>query len=318
MKIILFWSNLLSEADISVKKWQNSTVKLSPFHYLSLLSHIKFGNKVDLYTYNKTEKANIPKGITVKDANDIFPVDFAHNSLLRGHSIAHISDAIRLKVASNENGIPLDLDAVVLNKFPKDKNSGWFASSPAKITGGFAFKWGKNHPPLPVHDKSWDGKGVTMFPIKVNDAMSKYTHNLANKIFRTLAYQPSKDSKSWNYVMWALRDIMNVDKNFIIHKPIVFCPITGWLSAGKCYSLESPTRLDGKTSIFGYTFPSIDTILNNSITVQHFFESIYLFTNKPELKNTFWLDVKEGSLVSREAELVIGSNWKQVLNEYAN
>tara|TARA_R110002020_G_scaffold346368_1_gene560239 strand:+ start:14324 stop:15280 length:957 start_codon:yes stop_codon:yes gene_type:complete len=318
MKIILFWSNLLSEADTSVIEWQNSTVQLSPFHYLSLLSHVKYGNKVDLYTYNKAEASNIPKGITVKDANDIFPIEFAHNSLLRGHSIAHISDAIRLKVASKENAIPLDLDAVVLNDFPKDQNSGWFATAPAKVTGGFAFKWGKNHPPLPVHDKSWDGKGVTMFPIKVNDKMSQYTYDLANKIFKTLAYKPSKDSKAWNYVMWELRSIMNVDKKFVIHKPMAFCPITGWLSSGNCYSLEYPTRLDGKTSAFGYTFPSIDSILQNSITVQHFFESVYSFTKKPQLKNTFWLDVKKGSLVSNEAEHVVGSNWRQELYEYSN
>ena len=61
-----------------------------------------------------------------------------------------------------------------------------------------------------------------------------------------------------------------------------------------------------------------DGCISCRLTVQHCFESVYSFTNKPELAKSFWVNVKGGSLVSREAEYVLGSDWRKVLNEYAN
>ena len=317
MKIVLFWSSILDQSYNSHNDWRNSTIKLSSFHYLSLLSHIKFNNEVELYTYQNTDNTNIPSEIILKDANDIFPSEYAYNALIRGHSIAHISDAVRLIRASEINGVVIDLDAVVLNKFPDNVNNGWFASMPAKATGGFAPKWGNSHPPLTIHDNSWDGKALAMFPIKINDITKKYTQNSANKILKTLALPPAKESShAWNYVMWTLKDIMKVNKNLTVYPPITFCPISGWLSSGKCYSLESPTRLDGKTELFGHTLPSIATIIQETITVQHFFESA--FQKASQVKSDFWLNVKEGSLVSIEAEHILGNNWREILNNYAN
>lgn len=314
MKIILFWSTF-NDSNIEVNEWVNSTAKLSPFHFLSLKSHEKFGNEVELYTYQKIDNKNIPQNIVIKNADNIFPAKYAHNALMRGHSIAHISDGVRLKVASRINGgIPLDMDAVVLNPFPKAENVGWFATSPAKVLGGVAYKWGKAHPPLTVHDNSWDGKAVNMFPIIVNNKIKAEVEKLANNIFATLASDPVKNSKGWNYVMRALGEMIKVDRDLITCQPIVFCPIPGWLPSGTCYSLEAPTRLDGNTKAYGYLLPSINEILKNSITVQHCFESVYRFTNKPDLPKGFWLTVKEGSLVSKEAEFVLGTNWKIILN----
>ena len=55
--------------------------------------------------------------------------------------------------------------------------------------------------------------------------------------------------------------------------------------------------------------------MNSSITVQHFFESA--FQKSSQVKTDFWLTVKEQSLVSKEAEFILGKNWKQELNAYA-
>tara|TARA_Y100000593_G_scaffold94069_1_gene191463 strand:- start:2100 stop:3050 length:951 start_codon:yes stop_codon:yes gene_type:complete len=314
MKIILFWSTF-NDSNIDVNEWVNSTAKLSPFHFLTLKSHEKFGNEVELYTYQKIDNKNIPQNIVIKNADNIFPAKYAHNALMRGHSIAHIADAVRLKVASEKTAVVLDMDAVALKEFPQGDDIGWFASMPAKKTGGFAPKWGKSHPPLTIHDQSWDGKQLGAFPIKVNTVTKSHINNLSNKILKTLASNPSKNSNAWNYVIWTLKDIMKVNKNLTIYQPNIFCPVPSWLLSGKCYSLESPSRLDGQHKLFGYTLPAIDTIMNSSITVQHFFESA--FQKSSQVKTDFWLTVKDGSLVSKEAQFILGENWKRELNDYA-
>ena len=311
-KVVLFWSTFTPNTGYD--EWVNSSADLSAFHYLPLSSHMNIGNAVELYTYQNISNDTF-KDVVIKNADDIFPARYAHNALSRGHSIAHISDGVRLKIASRNGGIPLDMDAVMLNPFPEDSNAGWFATSPAKMTGGVAYKWGKNHPPLVVHDESWDGKAVNMFPIIVNDVMKSEVNKLSNKIFSTLSRPPIKSSKGWNYVMWALGEMIKINSNLVTCEPIVFCPIPGWLPSGRCYSLESPTRLDGKTKVFGYLLPSIREILQKSITVQHCFESVYSFTSKPELPRNFWLNVKDGSLVGKEAEAVLGADWRSVLSD---
>ena len=319
MKIVLCWSTYDREVDISLEHWRRKPVSLTAFHYLPLLSHVKREHDIDLYTYQNISISYVPKGIKLRNADAIFPAKYAFNALSRGHSIAHISDGVRLAAASKvKGGVPLDMDAVVINSFPEEPDIGWFATSPAKVTGGVAYQWGKNHPPLVVHDRSWNGKAVNMFPIIINDVMKPEVNRLVNKIFKTLSRPPIKNSKGWNYVMWSLGEMIKVDTGLITCEPIVFCPVPGWLPSGKCYSLESPSRLDGKTKTFGYFLPSINEILKTSITVQHCFESVYSFTNKPELAKSFWVNVKGGSLVSREAEYVLGSDWRKVLNEYAN
>jgi len=326
MKIILFWSSYNKKVDKSLKYWRNKPLKITPFHYLPLLSHVKWKHNVDLYTYHNISKSydDMLNGINLKDANTVFPAKQAFNALSRGNSIAHISDCVRLTASlnidifDNDTGIPLDMDTVAINPFPKDIHNGWFATSPAKVTGGVAYKWGKNHPPIVVHDQSWDGKALNMFPVIVNDVMKPEIYKLVQKIHTALNHPPIKNSKGWNYIMWSLGEMIKVDKRFVTCKPIIFCPVPGWLPSGKCYSLEFPTRLDGKTKVFGYLLPSINEILKNSITVQHYFESVYPFTNNPEVAMNFWLNVKEGSLLSKESRHILGSNWRNILNNYAN
>ena len=103
-KYILFWSTYNND-DVNIEIWRNKKIQLSKFHILTLLSHIKLKNKTYLYTYQNIKKSKIPKSIILKDANEILPDFVAFNALKNGHSIAHISDAVRLKVASTINGI---------------------------------------------------------------------------------------------------------------------------------------------------------------------------------------------------------------------
>jgi hypothetical protein len=320
-KIILFWSTFNQSIDRSHTEWIDKPIKLSAFHHLPLLAHLKFNHDVDLYTYQNINKSAslIPKGINLKNANDIYSSRKAYRALINGHSIAHISDVVRLKVASVNHGIILDLDAVMLKRFEVSQDSGWFASMPAKLTGGFAPQWKKTHPPLIIHNNGqelWDGRALQAFPIKVNSSIEKIAENLAQRIMVNLANPVSKTSKGWNYILWTLKKAVGVDPNLRVYKPIVFCPVPSWLLSGKCYSLEFPTRLNGKTELFGYKLPSISEIFERSVTVQHFFESA--FQNANQVKGDFWKYVQAGSLVGKEAKFILGNDWQSILNESVN
>ena len=305
-KHILFWSEYNSNMTYDI--FINKEITLSPFHKLALKSHEKLNTDVVLFTYQKI-KTKLPKNIKVMDAGSIFPIKVAYNVLKEGHSIAHISDCVRLKYASKVNGVVLDMDAVLLKNLPSD--FGWFASMPAKRTGGFAPKWGKAHPPIYVADKSWDGKALFNFPLKVSNEISKNIESLSHKIMHTLLEPPKKGSKSWNFVIWNVKKIIKYDQNAKVYQPIYFHPLPAWLGKNKCYSLESPTRLNGKTELFGYILPNIKKIFNKSYIIHHFFESTF---NKSETVNdNFWANIPNDCLVAEEAKHILGNNWRTIL-----
>ena len=115
-KIILFWSvynNNFKDAE----QWRNYTFCPSILHTLALEGHEKLKNEVELYTYQKCK--NNYKYIKLKDAHDYLDYKEAFKALKDGHTIAHISDAIRIKRASEIEGIILDSDAVPLKKISR-------------------------------------------------------------------------------------------------------------------------------------------------------------------------------------------------------
>ena len=322
--IILFWSKFDKESDVTHDEWVNREIRLSPFHMLSLYSHLLFGHDVYLFTYqNITSKVPgemvVEKNdivfpgrfghIVVADANDVLNSEWAFSALSKGHSIAHISDYVRLKVATELNGIIIDLDAVVVNELPNCES--FFSTMPAKATGGFAPQWGESHPPFTIHDNSWDGKALSAFPLKVSDTTTPYIEDLSCKILNTLSASPKKSTKAWNYIMWTLKDIASKEKDSKVFQPISFCPLPAWLSSGNCYSLESPSRLDGETELFGYTLPSVDKIFEESYTVQHFFESA--FKDSKSVETDFWESVPSDCLIAKEAEHIFKNNWRETL-----
>lgn len=303
--IALFWSKPPSESD-TLESWLSTDIELSEFHDLGLTSHIRVGQKVRLYTYQNII-TDIPDGIEICSASDYYPSETAFDAMKRGHSIAHVSDIVRLKSALDHNAVVLDMDAVMINPFP---DIDCFTSTlAAKTTGGMAIKFGKSHPPFIIHDGSWDGKALSVFPIKVHDCIRQPILDLIHKIEQSLSGDPKSDTKGWNYIMWTLKDIANANPSVKVMQPIHCAPIPAWHSAGKCYSLESPTRLDGKTQLFGYTLPSIDQIMSETYCVQHFFESSFKKSNPIE---GFWSKIKENSLLDHEARLVYGQDWKSI------
>ena len=55
---ILFWSTYNPITDITLEDWINRKINISAFHFLTLHSHIKQGNKTILYSYQKFNTKN--------------------------------------------------------------------------------------------------------------------------------------------------------------------------------------------------------------------------------------------------------------------
>lgn len=307
---ILFWSTYVKGE--SHEEFINKGLTLSKAHALTLYSHKRAKQNTFLYTYQNISKSTVPEGITLMDANEVFPSIEAHSALNNGHSIAHVSDVVRIKESMRLNGVVMDMDLTVLRNFKNEPS--FYSSMPAKRSGTLAPQWKDAHPPITIHDNSWDGKALCNFPLKISNKTKGEFQLLVDKIILTLSKPPKKTSKAWNYVLWTVKDIIKTDFDGKVYQPIYNLPLPAWLGGGKCYSLESPTRLDGKTILYGHVMPTIDEMLEKSNTIAHFFESV--FNDANVVDNTFWHDVKDGSLLSREAQFIVGDNWREILTNY--
>lgn len=313
-KVFLFWTKHDPAIDTDIEAWQDRKIQLNPSHILSLQAHYKFGHEVHLYSYQPID-SYLPPNVTVADARELYPINLAWEALTRGHSVAHISDLVRLRAASTQYGLVLDMDAIVINELPDI--DGFFCTMPAKATGGVAPQWGTAHPPFTVHDGSWDGKALSAFPVKVNQDMSPHILDLADRIQDTLAKPPKQDSKAWNYVLWTIKETSRLFPDCKIFPPIKTCPVPSWMPAGKCYSIESPTRLDGTSTVFGYQLPTIDQILTDSYIIQHFFESAFQKTHQHLTPASFWYEIPQDSLIGIVARQTVGDNWRTLLGVLA-
>ena len=310
LNYILFWSTYKEGS--TYEEFISSGLQLSKAHSLSLYSHVKVNQNTYLYTYQDISKSVVPKGIILKDANLVFPSKDAWEALNRGHSIAHVSDVVRISEAIRLNGVVIDMDITLLKVITE--HDSYYSSMPSKMTGTLAPQWKEKHPPICIHDKSWNGKALCNFPLKISSKTGDKFLPLVATIKKSLSVAPKKSSKAWNYVLWTVKDIIKTDKEGKVFKPLYNLPIPSWKGAGKCYSIESPTRLDGVTEIYGHLMPKIDDMLKESNSIAHFFESA--FTKSDSVGSDFWFDVKEGSMLAIEAEHVVGSDWRKVLDSY--
>lgn len=84
--------------------------KLSNLEQLSLISFVKQGYEVNLWTYG--DMPNPPKGVLVKDARDILPENAVF--LNQRGSYAGFSDLFRYAVLSSIGGLYADTDVIAL------------------------------------------------------------------------------------------------------------------------------------------------------------------------------------------------------------
>lgn len=308
--VFLFWSKYDADLDYTYHLWRSRSVSCNPSHTLSLESHAKFEHTVFLLTYQPIETC-LPENVTVLDAGNFFSGEQAFLALQRGHSIAHVSDLVRLRAAILADGLVIDMDTIIVNKLPD--LDGFFCTVPARLTSHYAPKWQDSLPPMTVHDNTWDGKAFCNFPVKINEEMVSPISALADTIQKTLLDPPRKGTKAWNFIMWTLREISRQLVSVKVFPPIQTGPIPAWLGPGKCYSLESPTRLTGETVLFGYRLPSIQEILNETFFVQHWFESTHKRLAKQTTPAFFWYNIPVDSLIGVLAQQTVGPQWKNIL-----
>lgn len=308
--VFLFWSKYDANLDHDYAAWRSRTVFCNPSHTLSLQSHAKFAHTVFLFTYQPIG-TRLPENVKVLNADDFFSGEQAFLALQRGHSIAHVSDLVRLRAANKAEGLVIDMDTIIVNKLPE--LDGYFCTVPARLTSHYAPKWQDSLPPMTVHDNTWDGKAFCNFPLKINKEMSLHITALADTIEHALLDAPLKGTKAWNFIMWTLREISAQLVNVKVFPPLKTGPIPAWLGPGKCYSLESPTRLTGKTVLFGYRLPSIQEILDETFFLQHWFESTYKAVSKQTTPALFWYNIPVDSLIGVLAERTVGPQWKNIL-----
>lgn len=311
-RILLFWSKYSQGQHENLEDWRATDIRLNPSHSLSLQAHLNSGHEVHLYTY-QTISQGIPEQVTVHNAGELFPAESAWSALNQGHSIAHISDLVRFRASAIDGGLVLDMDAIVINELPALTK--YFCTMPAKATGGVAPQWGTAHPPFTVHDGSWDGKALSAFPVKVDQDLAEPILALSDKIEQTLSIAPKRDSKAWNYVLWTIKELSRNYPDAKIFPPIKTCPVPSWMGAGKCYSVEHPTRLNGTDTVFGYRLPTIPQILEQSFIVQHFFESAFQGVTQDQNPATFWYEIPTHSLLGILAQRIVGDRWRTVLPE---
>jgi hypothetical protein len=312
MKYILFWST--TKSGESIEEFKDRAMELSEFHSLTLASHARLGNDTTIYTYQNIAKSKVPQGIKLKDANEFYSVEEAFYALSIGHSIAHVSDIVRISASIKYSGVVMDMDVVMLRKMEEVET--FYSSMPAKRTGGVAPQWGKAHPPIKIHDGSWDGRALGAFPLKIGNPTKDSFQKLVDKIKNSLSQTPKKSSKAWNYVIWTVKDIIREDVGGKVFKPFYNVPVASWMGKGKCYSIEKKSRLDGVTKVFGHLMPSKESILNGSNMVSHFFESA--FSKSSGVSSTFWDDLEDGCLLADEAKMIMGEYWRKNLSDYKN
>ena len=300
----MFWGKYSEETDTSLEQWQNRQVELTELGKLTMQSHARIGNKVILYSYQKIA-TRLPENVEIKNAEGFYPAKIAYEDLKRGQRICYLADLIRLLHVGKYTGVIIDLDTVVLRKFPE---IGFIGSMPAKMTGGFAPQWGKAHPPLKVIDDSWDGKALIDFPVSVDKEMKPYMQKIATIITQKLWGDVIKGFDGWNAIC---RELEKIPVKVL--PPFYTCPIPAWKNRGGCYSLESPTRFDGTTHLYGHRMPSVEEILEGSLAVQHFFESA--FKGEYRTEKGFWNTIKDDCLLAREAQYILGENWRTILDE---
>jgi len=98
--VVMFWSKYDNEENL--EEWLQKEIQLNEFHKFTLLSQLLNNDDVFLYTYQNITNvpATLLKKVNVEWAGKIFDEESAFRSLQMGHSIAHISDIVRIRAST--------------------------------------------------------------------------------------------------------------------------------------------------------------------------------------------------------------------------
>ena len=130
---------------------------LHKIHRMCLMSQVKLGYRVTLYSYARIE--NLPDGVTNADAAEVLPPSFLERlQPLRpgpwtNHPLLHLSDFIRFRLQHLGRGLWLDTDIYLIRPFEIDPARPFFAWESRKFLGSAVLYLPSAHPILESYER---------------------------------------------------------------------------------------------------------------------------------------------------------------------
>ncbi len=180
--------------------------KLSRMEHYSIKSFLKLGYKFILYTYEPV--ANIPKGTTIKNANEIIPKEgiFTLRKML-----LPFADIFRYKMLYLKGGYWVDLDMIALKKF-NFKEPYIFSSERVMQEGGLIFK-----------DKRKYNANIGVLKAPKGSPFYKELYERCMKI------ENKKNNKDKLRYMRVLREMIEkYNYSKYVKEPELFCQLDWW------------------------------------------------------------------------------------------
>lgn len=193
---------------------------LTKLEILCMNSFIKNGNTFHLYTYDPIE--NIPEGVIVKDANEIYPRD---KLFLLKDQYLPFSDIWRYNLLRLKGGIWVDLDMVCVGNMSSLMDKTFVFSSERTIQRG-AYKM--SVPLVP-------NIGVLKAPIG-----SEFYIELCDRCEKI--QQRGKNTDKIKYMRELRKMIDKYNYNKYVMEAKVFCPIDWWYAKDLFFSDYSDFR----------------------------------------------------------------------------
>ena len=239
-----------------------------------------------LWAYGKVQgQVQTHKRIELCDANDLLPFADAKRLMAMGASIAHVSDFVRIMAAGRVRGWIIDCDNIWIRN-PPSQSKHAFATLGPYVTGTYAKKatfWQEMNFQV-GKEGYWDGKGLINFPCLFEPGEPYALDFVAwaeDKVKLHQQHQWPKGKKSWNMVMFAMRDlIVQHGMQADVHPWWHFSP-TPAMSGQRMKLLSdwfdkpAPDR-----TRYGVTYPSTTRILRLSYCVSVFCNSTSSTFNK--------------------------------------
>ena len=217
---------------------------LSNLEILSIISFLKCGHSFHLYLYDKIE--NIPKGVIIKDANQILP--FKELQFLQDDKLP-FSDIFRYKMLYEKGGYWVDLDMICLRKLDF-KESYVFSSERTIQKGGLRNRKGTFTSNI----------GILKAPKK-----SKFYLELYQECLK-IVNKKKKASKPIQFMVLMRKFLEKYEFKKYVKPPEYFCPLDWWNTKEAFYPPCCPDKYD----VIGYP---VKKILRNSYSV-HMWRSL--------------------------------------------
>lgn len=206
--------------------------ELGPMRTACLASFVGMGHRYELYTY---EPVKVPKGVVIRDANTILPLEdvfYFDNPFTNKKDIGPFSDLFRFKLLMEKGGWWSDVDAFCLSKSIATADRAWAQEKPE-------------------HDT--DAVGTSQIAFAANDSIVRELYE--NCLSLSRAGFPSRESLGPHLISDTIRK-HNLPKN-CFGSPQTFYPVR-WIEMFKLWLPQFRNEMNARLekAIFLPTYAS--------------------------------------------------------------